>query len=294
MPTELESSDSITLPQISTEMSRPTPDPMGIGSTQGQRAAEIIAAIRAMLLPTPEAQALTRISGRVVARMFLQVAGNMRDGANIIAVRTAAFSRIVKDYLADKPDALVVELAAGFSPRGIQLARKMPGIRVVEIDLPDVLQEKLRRLRMARHITIPANIDWREGDLSTESLTSMLHYEKADVIVMEGLLPYFTREDCVNILRQAHDNLKPGGICLCDILYRKQMEEVLRLGAFIHYRRQAGSTRYAAADIEEIHLLFEEAGFAGSSAYVPSALAEQWSLLRPVRDYSFFVVGRRG
>lgn len=275
-------------------MSRPTPDTMGIGSTQGQRAAEIIAGIRAMLLPTPESQALTRISGRVVARMFLQLAGNMRDDANIIAVRTAAFSRIVKETLADKPDALLVELAAGFSPRGVQLARKMPSLRVVEIDLPPVIQEKQRRLRMAHNLIVPFNIEWRGGDLSTESLASVMGYEQADVIVMEGLLPYFTREDCLKILRQVRDNLKPGGICVCDILYRKQMEEVQRLSAFSQFRRQAGSTRYAASDIEELHALFEEAGFAGSSVYLPSALAEQWNLLRPVKDYSFFVVGRRG
>lgn len=290
MPTEIDRLSST----VSSEMSQKSPDPMGIGNTQWQRAAEIVAAIRAMLLPTPEAQALTRVSGRVVARMLMQIAGNMRDGANIIAVRTAAFSRIVKDYLADKPDALVVELAAGFSPRGVQLARKMPGLRVVEIDDPEVLAEKQRRLRMAHNLIVPFNLEWRGCDLSQESLASVMGYEQADVIVIEGLLPYLAREDCLKILRQTRDSLKPGGICVCDVMQRKPMEEVQRTNAFAQFRRHATSLRYAVSDAEELHALFAEAGFAESAAYLPSALAEQWNLLRPVKDYVFFAVGQRG
>lgn len=276
---------------VSPDMSVKTPDSMGIGSTQGQRAAEIISAIRAQQLPSPETNALTRFSGRLFARMVLQLAGNRAVGANIIGARTQAFSKIVKDHLKNRPNALVVELAAGFSPRGVQLAREIPTIKVIEIDLPDVLREKQFRLKRASDVIIPPNIEWRPGDLAKQLLAEVLNNERADVIVMEGLLPYFSREDCRLIISQALGSLKPDGISVCDILYRKEMEEINRLGVFSHYRRQAGSVKYHATSEEDIHELFSEAGFASATIYAPSRIAEEWQLIQPVKDYSFFVVG---
>lgn len=280
--------------QVSGDVSTETPDTFGLGRTRGQRSAEIIAAIRAMLMPTPETEALTRMSGRVVAQMVLQLAGSHRSGANIIAVRTEAFSVIVKNHVRSRPDAVIVELAAGFTPRGVWLARDMPHSRVIEVDIPDVLTMKQNRLRQARRVTVPPNLEWRPADLSRQTLASALDGQKADVIVLEGLLPYFAREDVVKILRQVHDNLKPDGISVADILHHAEMEQVKRISAFSHFRRQAGSTRYAARTEAEVRELYSEAGYASCTVYIPSLIAPDWGLLTPVRDYSYFVSGRRG
>lgn len=276
---------------ISPDMSAKSQDSLGIGTTQGQRAAEIISAIRAQQLPSPETNALTRFGGRMFARMILQLAGSRAVGANIIGVRTEAFSKIVRDFLADKPNATVVEMAAGFSPRGIQLAREIPTLKVIEIDLPDVLREKQLRLKQARTVVIPENLEWRVGDLAKQTLSEALKGELADVIVTEGLLPYFKREDCLAILKQMRANVKPDGIVVCDILYRKEMQEINQLGVFPHYRRQAGSVKFQATSEEEIHALYAEVGFAKATVFLPSIVAAEWKLLQPVKDYSFFTVG---
>lgn len=278
---------------VNPDMSAQTRDSLGIGSTQGQRAAEIICAIRAMQLPSPETDALARFGGRLFARMLLQLAGTRAASANLIGTRTQAFFKIVKDFLADKPNATLVELAAGFSPRGVQIARELPALKVIEIDLPEVLAEKQRRLKSTHRVEIPTNIEWRTGDLAQTSLHTVLAGQPVDMIVMEGLLPYFNRDDCLTILRQAHTSLKPGGLCLCDILYRQDMDEINRLGVFSHYRQQAGSVKYHATGEDDLRALYQEAGYASVTIHHPTTLAQEWKLLDPVKDYSFFTVGQR-
>lgn len=278
---------------VSPDMSAHTRDSLGIGSTQGQRAAEIICAIRAMQLPSPETDALARFGGRMFARVLLQLAGTRAPSANLIGARTQAFYKIVKDHLADKPGATLVELAAGFSPRGVQLARELPALKVIEIDLPTVLIEKQFRLKNGRGVVIPPNIEWRHGDLAQTSLSEVLAGQPVEMIVMEGLLPYFNREDCRKILQQAYLSLKPGGYCVCDILYRQDMEEINRLGVFSHYRQQAGSVKYHTTGEDDLRALFQEAGYASATIHRPTALAKEWGLLDPVKDYSFFSVLQR-
>lgn len=278
---------------VNPEMSARTRDSLGIGNTQGQRAAEIICAIRAMQLPSPETDALARFGGRLFARVLLQLAGPLAVSANLIGVRTQAFYRIVKDYLADKPDATLVELAAGFSPRGVQIARDLPSLQVIEIDLPDVLADKQRRLKAGRGVVIPPNIEWRDGDLANTTLDEVLAGQQADMIVMEGLLPYFNYDDCLKILQQAYRNLKPGGQTLCDILYRQEMQEINRLGVFSHYRQQAGSVKYHATSDDDLHKLFQEAGYTSTKIHHPTVVSQEWNLISPVKDYSFFCVGQR-
>ena len=278
---------------VNPDMSSRSRDSLGIGSTQGQRAAEIICAIRAMQLPSPETDALSRFGGRVFARLLLQLAGPRAVSANLIGVRTQAFFKIVKDFLADKPDAILVEMAAGFSPRGVQIARELPSLKVIEVDLPEVLAEKQHRLKTGRRVVIPPNIEWRAGDLAKTSLIEVLGGQKADMVVTEGMLPYFNREDCLKIIRQAYQSLKPGGQSLCDILYRQEMEEINRLGVFSHYRQQAGSVKFHATGDDDIHKLYQEAGYASAKIYRPTVVSQEWKLISPVKDYSFFVVGQR-
>ena len=52
----------------------PGGDSFGLGRTPGQRGAEILAGFRAEKLPSPETRALSRMSGRVFARLLLNLA----------------------------------------------------------------------------------------------------------------------------------------------------------------------------------------------------------------------------
>lgn len=276
-----------------------TPDSLGLGPTQGQRSAEIVAAVRANLMPSPDTEALTRFAGRMMVRVMMSLAGkNARSGMNYVAVRSLGFSAITREVLPVQAGGgmsgmILVELAAGFSPRGIQLARELPAVRVIEVDLPDVVREKQTRLKRSPRVSIPPNIEWRSADLGLAALQDILEQQPVDLITMEGLLPYFPPDDVVHILRQVYSNLKPGGYCLCDCAWHRGMDEFRDDASLRQFKRQVGNFPTVVKDEAELRALFARGGFTNLRAYPPSEIAEKYQLPTPVTDFTFFVLARK-
>ncbi len=271
-----------------------TADTMGLGRTSGQRGAEILAGIRAELTPSPITKALSRYTGQLAARMMIKLLGRGSGiaGMNFVAVRTSGFSALIKEAVTDiESNLTIVEIAAGFSPRGFELAQTLSHARVIEIDLPDVVEQKQSRLRRVRGMGIPDNLIWYGADMGTVTLRKILDNRAAHAISAEGLLPYFPRAEQVAICRQIYENLTEGGLFIADFSWRPGLN-MAREGTMF-FSRQAGNIAGLVDSPEDVEGILQDAGFDEVSIEKPSALAERFQLPTPVLDFQLIAVGRK-
>lgn len=270
-----------------------TPDASGLGRTGGQRTAEIFAGLRAELMPSTETHALSLRSGRMMAKLMMRVA--RPKVLNFVPIRLGGFTGLIQQSIAQNiyGDVTIVEMGAGFSPRGLHLARTMPNAIVIEIDLPDVIEEKQKRLSRIPNFTPPANLLWRSADLGVTPLADVLNGEAADVVTAEGLLPYFSLEEITQIGKSVRDCLKPGGKFIADIGYmtaqgKQQAGQLVRI-----FNRQTRTTPGTVTEPETARQLFVDADFSQVQMYSMPEVAQMYDLPQPAPDVLFFMVGHK-
>ncbi|NDJ59846.1 MAG: hypothetical protein GYB67_01905 [Chloroflexi bacterium] len=286
--------DALSEEERASRTARPSFDSMALGRTPGQRGAEILAGLRAELMNTPEAAALSRLSGRIVARIIRSLLGGNPSGINFVLARLYTNKELIRRALPpDNQPATVVEVAAGFSPRGFEMAREHPHTQIIEVDLPDVVEEKQKRLRRARNLeALPPNLSWLSADLGVTPLAEVLSRGQVDVIVAEGLLAYFTPAETLYILSGFRASLKPGGVLLADIPRRQGMLDAQSQSGLRMFSRQAGSFVNIAASEEAAGQQFLDAGYTDVTVDYASQMAELLGLPTPVLDFAYFVAGR--
>lgn len=252
--------NNISQKQSASVTARISPDAMGLGRTSGQRTAEMVAGMRYELEKSDLNNALSRFAGRMAGRMIVSLMRE-RDQINYILARPATFQYLTKQHVASLTgDVIMVDIAAGFSPRGIQLARELPKVQVIEIDLPDVVEEKQRRLKSA-NISVPDNLKWYKADLGVEALSDVLEGAKVDLVSAEGLNPYFKHEDIIRIASHVRESLKPGAVYISDIGWeaiQHQTKENASIGLF---KRNATTFLGTVKTDEEGQELFLKAGY---------------------------------
>lgn len=279
-----------TTPQAS-YTAQPSPDRVGLGRTAGQRTAEIFAGLRAELNPTPETEALSRLSGRLTARLILRM--GKAELFNFVPVRQGGFFGLIKDHLTPGQPATLVEIAAGFSPRGLQLAKERPELTVIEIDLEDVIEEKKRRLSKITGFQQPANLTWYSADLGVTPLAEVLGGKTVDVVAAEGLLPYFTFDEIPRVVGYVRESLKPDGVFIADVGFSdaKGVQESNR--AVSLFRRQTSTTPGSVHDKETAIQFFKDGGYDKVQLHTMPELAERYGLPRPAPNVLFFMVGQK-
>ncbi|MDL1885545.1 class I SAM-dependent methyltransferase, partial [Anaerolineae bacterium CFX8] len=223
-----------------------SPDALGLGQTSGQRGAEILAGFRAEKYPAPDTLALSRWSGRITARLLMRLTSSDAP---------MNFRALAKD----ESNPVIVEIAAGLSPRGLRLAQELPQAQVIEIDLPDVVRDKQQRLERAKDVTIPPNIQWLTADLGTTPLSKVLDGRQVDVVAAEGLLPYFSHQEITAMTRGVLSSLKPGGKFIADIPRQAGMEEIRQIMGF--FSRQAGQLKGTVQTEDQARQLLLDAGY---------------------------------
>jgi O-methyltransferase involved in polyketide biosynthesis len=264
----------------------PSKDNYGLGKTPGQRGAEILAGFRAEQSPTPETQALAKFSGRVVARLMM---GMLRDSTplNFTLARPMVIDGLIRRALPKGDRVVFVDIAAGLSPRGLILAREIPGIQVIEIDLPEVIDQKRQRLKRSRNIEIPDNLRWIPADLGATPLPSVLGRQKAHVISSEGLLPYLNHQRIIRLASWIHECLLPGGAFVADVPLRDGVRAIQQLASF--FSRQAGNWQGTIDSQQTGQKLMLDAGFDTVEAHVATDYIEKFGLPAPLIDVSCFL-----
>jgi O-methyltransferase involved in polyketide biosynthesis len=268
---------------------------LGLGRTGGQRSAEMLAGIRAELMPKPEYVAMTRAAGRVIGGIFLRLARGDQEKLNVVIARPEAFRYLVTQALQGRTDAHYVELASGFLPRAWQMAHEFPQLRVTEIDLPDVIAEKQKRFEKAK-LALPPNLRMLSADLGTKPLAEVLGGEKADVIAAEGLLFYFPLDKVQHIAVGVRQSLKEGGVFIADIGLKSTLQAVMQSKArqaFNIFRRNAGNWLGVLDDRAHAQDFFKAAGYTHVETHTLPELAERVTDMRkPVADLALLVVAR--
>src|SRR5579859_4395624 len=264
-----------------------------LGRTQGQRGAEIVAGLRATIDPTPENRALARFAGQIAAGKTTAL-NPEQVGVGFLIARPLLFRKLIDQAAASDRPLTIVELAAGFSARGLHLAHEQPTWRVIEIDLPDVVTEKQLRLRDA-HSRIPTNLIWRAADLGAVPLAEVLGGEQVDVITAEGLLMYFNPDEQRQILRSVSGSLRSGGVFIFDVGWKQGAEQAARAqSSFDLFSKHAGDLSLGLLkDVEEAKTRYAETGFEQFTVHVPSELATTLAVRAPDVDLSVLVVAKK-
>lgn len=213
------------------------------------------------------------------------------DALNYLVVRPATMTELarhaLRQWLSESNEQrTVVDIAAGFSTRGLNLAREFPQVQVLEVDLRDVVITKQRRLKIAQDIDVPSNLSWLSADLGVTPLAEVLGGKAVDVVVAEGLTAYFTPEDNTKIAGQIRQSLQPGGIFICDIPWREGMSKLKEAGSM--FSRQAGNFLGIMNSDEDMRQMLLKAGYASVEIHHPSRLQQQMGLNMPVIEFSLF------
>ncbi|NWG15844.1 MAG: class I SAM-dependent methyltransferase [Chloroflexi bacterium] len=271
---------------------QPSPDALGLGRTSGQRGAEIIAGFRAEKYPSPETLALSRWAGRIAARIFMRLPQSDK-AMNYLVARLYGLTELARRALPDhRENITIVELACGLSPRGLYMAREFPNVQIIEIDLPDVVRDKQQRLQQARSLTLPPNIRWMAADLGVQSLDEILEKQQVDIVVAEGLTPYFSNAEVIRMLQRIKNSLKPGGSLVCDLPWDEgpggEGQQVAGL-----FSRQAGLYKCKLKNEAEARQLLADAGYEFIELHRPAQMAETLKLAQPLIEYSFFASARK-
>lgn len=266
-------------------------DWLRLGQTSGQRSAEIVAGIRAITFPSPEALGLSSSSGRWYAQLLLRL--NSDSGINnATGARHICLTRLVEQTLADREaPKVIVEMAAGFSARAVTLARKFPQAKVIEIDRPSVITAKQERLRQMWGDTLPKNLQWLSADLAATELTDLVGAQAVDVVISEGVLPYFTAEEITRIVASVRACLVPNGVMFTDIVSAagwKVVEGKSGLAVWL-FRRQAGQFKGAMPNAEAARKLFQDAGYTYVAVGSLKEVSGRYALPGEVADTSFLV-----
>ncbi|HHP7244179.1 MAG TPA: class I SAM-dependent methyltransferase, partial [Elainellaceae cyanobacterium] len=146
-----------------------------------------------------------------------------------IAVRTKLIDDIVKNHIAARSNALVVELGSGLSSRYYRVASE--GITWIELDLPQVIQ--LRRQLDAeteKHQFLAGSV------LEPTWMNYLPNAASEDIIfIAEGLFYYFSEAEVKQVLQLLRRNF-PGSSLVLDVATvraknRKALEKASQLGA---------------------------------------------------------------
>lgn len=145
------------------------------------------------------------------------------DAARVDALKSSSMAmmwearfKIVNHVLKAHRPRQVLELAAGFSPRGLDLA-KDPAVTYVEVDLPDLIEDKrhiVESLVSQGSIRAQPNFHLVEGNvLELQDLLAATRFfaEGPIAIVNEGLLPYFDRVERMAFARNVYALLERFG-----------------------------------------------------------------------------------
>ena len=163
---------------------------------------------------------------------------------------------------------------------------------MIEIDLPDVIQEKQKRLEKAR-IPIPPNVTWKSADLGVQPLAEVLDQTQVDIVTAEGLMPYFEHGDITRIAANVHKSLKVGGVFIADLGFT-DAQGAQEAGKLVQmFRRYTNSTPGSVTDEATAYRLFQDAGYDLVELYRMPQTAALFALPQPVSDVTFFMVSHR-
>ena len=126
-----------------------------------------------------------------------------KSSASFAFPGSMAVDAIVKDYIASKPKARVLDVACGSGIYGFTLA-KHPNVELTSLDWPNVLDETRE---WSKRLGVDATrVKYLPGNLFEVDFAGPY-----DVIVMSHIFHHFDAKTCAGLMRKAASALAPGG-----------------------------------------------------------------------------------
>ncbi len=178
--------------------------------------------------------------------------------------------------------AQVIEIAAGFSPRGCSVSSN-PAVRYFEVDLPEVTalkRDQLASTDAGRSVLGRANFHAVTGDIRAPDLFSSFP-AVASFVITEGLMMYFSREEQMAIWNTIAAFVRDtGGAYVFDYLPLPDEPRRSWLGRYLARRRKPESRvfKYDERTRAEVARDLRAAGFAHVDVHESWSFAVQWNL----------------
>lgn len=173
-----------------------------------------------------------------------------------LLARHRLIDALLEQAIAEGRVTQVIEIAAGFSPRGWDFKRRHGRrLRYIEADLPHMAEWKLQRLErngllLPGHRVQPLDALADLGPLSLSALAGRLDPAQGTAIVTEGLLNYFDRDAVLGMWRRFAGVLSrfPQGLYLSDLhlandnrgtsqrVFGKLLQAFVRGRVHLHFR----------------------------------------------------------
>lgn len=275
----------------STSTIQGTKDWRELGYSPELRSAEIVAGLRAVTLHSPESEGLSTGVGRWFAQLLLNMV-NDPGVMNATAGRAVCITELAKEVLSSsEPPRVIVELAAGFGARGLALSKAFPTTQIYEIDLPDIVKLKQERLRALNQGTLPRNLHWIGVDLRNVSLPDLLGKGKVDLVITEGVFPYFEHEVITKIAASVRECLTPKGVLITDLVSGQgwsSVENRSKMATFI-FHRQMGAFKGRIDRVETAEGIMKRAGYANVQVASLKELSNFYLPGKPMADVSYIV-----
>lgn len=176
----------------------------------------------------------------------------------------------------------VIEIAAGFSPRGSMVSED-PSVEYVEVDMPEVIELKRKQLQGSadgKRVLARKNFKLQPGDATQIDFAEFL--QQPSFIVTEGLMMYFNRDRQLSIWRNIASHINAcGGEYVFDYIPLDDEPPRSLPGTFFSRVRSLwlkptyaydGRTRMQIADD------LRNAGFKYVEVYNSADIAREWQL----------------
>lgn len=133
-----------------------------------------------------------------------------------VVARTILFDETLRRYISRYPDAVVLNIGCGLDDRFSRVDNGR--IEWYNIDLPDAIE--VRR----RVFSESAREHMLGCDILDAGWTGGIAKDKTVIVVAEGLLMYFSKEQVCAVLKALTDNFG-AGVLLAELMRRKMMKE---------------------------------------------------------------------
>jgi O-methyltransferase involved in polyketide biosynthesis len=199
-----------------------------------------------------------------------------------LVVRHRAIDEILTRAIEAGEISQVIEIAAGYSARGLRFAQKFPHLTYLECDLAPIAQAKRARLDAAglrgpnhevRAIDATAGV----GPESLAEVAAALDPAKGTAVITEGLLGYLDPATVAGIWRRIATALArfPRGLYLSDLFVASELRRSRTARAFRALLQAfvRGRTYVQAEDEAAAHKALGSAGFQSVDVRVPDSRA---------------------
>lgn len=182
----------------------------------------------------------------------------------------------------------VIEIAAGFSPRGCSQSEDA-GMRYFEVDMPEVIALKRQQLagtEAGRSVLARSNFVLMNGDIRSPDLFEMFPKQPSFVIT-EGLMMYFYREEQMQIWKNIAEFIgRHGGQYVFDYLPIPDEPRRSALGRMLNrlQGKKPQTFKYDNRTREEVAQDLHAAGFKNVCAYDCREIAAIWDLPYPTAN----------